>query len=105
MNISVIGLGKLGTPLAAVLAHRGHTVIGVDMNPRNVELVNQGTAPVFEPGLEELLQQSRSRLSATTDVQHAIRHSEVTFIIVPTPSDEEGAFSLRHVLAATESIG
>ncbi|HVO25720.1 MAG TPA: UDP-glucose/GDP-mannose dehydrogenase family protein [Candidatus Margulisiibacteriota bacterium] len=105
MNISVVGLGKLGSPLAAVLAHKGHTVIGVDMNPRNVELINQGKAPVFEPGLDEYLHASRDRLSATTDLSHAVRNSEVTFIIVPTPSHEEGAFSLRYVLAALEAIG
>jgi UDPglucose 6-dehydrogenase len=75
------------------------------MNPRNVDLVNQGKAPVFEPGLEELLQQSSGCLSATTDFQHAIGNSDATFIIVPTPSDEQGAFSLRYVLSAVESIG
>jgi UDPglucose 6-dehydrogenase len=105
MNISVIGLGKLGAPLAAVLTSKGHTVIGVDMNPHTVELINQGKAPVFEPGLDELLQEADGRLSATTDFDMAIRRTDVTFIIVPTPSDGHGTFSLQYALAAVESIG
>lgn len=105
MKISVIGLGKLGTPLAAVLASKGYEVVGVDVNSRNVELINEGKTPVFEPGLDELLQASRGRLSATTDYERAIVGTDVTFIIVMTPSDEHGAFSLGYVLAAAESIG
>ena len=105
MNISVIGLGKLGAPLAAVFARKGHTVLGVDMDTRPVRLINEGKAPVFEPGLNELIQESRMRLSATTDYQAAISNTEVTFIIVPTPSDSHGGFSLRYVLMAAKSIG
>ncbi len=105
MDISVIGLGKLGAPLAAVLAHKGHRVIGVDLDPRPVRLINQGQAPVFEPGLDELIKASRGRLSATDDYDLAIAQTDATFIIVPTPSDEQGGFSLRYVLAAAESIG
>jgi len=51
VNISVVGLGKLGSPLAACLAHKGFPVIGVDLNPRIVSLINGGKAPVVEPGL------------------------------------------------------
>ncbi len=105
MRISVIGLGKLGAPLAAVLAHKGYTVIGMDLNPRPVRLINQGEAPVFEPGLDDLIKANRERLSATVDYDLAIANTEVTFIIVPTPSAENGVFSLRYVLAAAESIG
>jgi UDPglucose 6-dehydrogenase len=105
MRISVIGLGKLGAPLAAVLAHKGHTIIGVDLDERAVRLINQGQSPVFEPGLDALIKASRERLSATDDYDVAIADTDVTFIVVPTPSDENGAFSLRYVLAAAESIG
>ncbi len=55
MDIAVIGLGKLGAPLAAVLASRGHRVIGVDLNPAAVQALNEGRAPVQEPGLDERL--------------------------------------------------
>ena len=105
MKISVIGLGKLGAPWAAVLASRGHTVIGVDAQTQYVEAVNSGQAPVSETGLEELIQASRQNLSATTDLGQAVRATEVTFIIVPTPSDPDGGFSLHDVLAALEPLG
>lgn len=104
MNISVIGLGKLGAPLAAVLAHKGHTVIGMDLDTRAVRLVNTAKAPVFEPGLEDLIHQSSAHLSATTDYHEAIANTDFTFIIVPTPSGDHGAFSLHYVLSAAESI-
>jgi UDPglucose 6-dehydrogenase len=105
MNISVIGLGKLGAPLAAVLAYKHHTVIGVDIDPRPVRLLNQGEAPVFEPGLDDLIRRSSDHLSATTDYREAVTRTEVTFIIVPTPSEKQGGFSLQYVLPAAESIG
>lgn len=104
-DISVIGLGKLGTPLAAMLAHKGHRVIGVDLDARAIRLINEGRSPVFEPGLDDLIRQVHGRLSATGDYDVAIASTDVTFIVVPTPSDENGAFSPRHVLAAAESIG
>ena len=105
MRLSIIGLGKLGAPMAAVMADKGHTVIGVDVSPGYVNAINQGRAPVNEPGLEELIQKNRERLSATTDCAEAIAQSDITFIIVPTPSEPDGSFSLRFVLAAGETIG
>lgn len=104
-RISVVGLGKLGAPIAACYAHKGHRVIGVDLNPQTVRLINEGRTPVFEPGLAELLGECRQRLVATDDYGKAIAESEITIIIVPTPSDEDGGFSLRHVLPACERIG
>jgi len=105
MRISVIGLGKLGAPLAACYAARGHQVIGVDRNPQAVADIAAGRPPVAEPGLAEMLQQAASRLTATTDVAQAIAATDITFVIVPTPSDARGAFSLEYVLAAMEAIG
>src|SRR5215472_13369474 len=105
MNISIVGLGKLGATLAGVLASKQHAVIGVDINERHVAMINAGEAPVFEPGLAELIRSSREKLSATTDYQEAIGKTEITFVVVPTPSDESGAFSLRYVLAACEALG
>jgi UDPglucose 6-dehydrogenase len=105
VRVSVIGLGKLGSPLAAVIASKGHEVIGVDINQELVRLLNEGRAPVLEPGLQELLGQCRSRLTATGDVKAAVERSELTHVIVPTPSDPNGRFSLRHVLAAVPAIG
>jgi UDPglucose 6-dehydrogenase len=103
--ISVIGLGKLGAPLAACLASKGLQVIAVDADPLKVEAVREGRAPVFEPGLEELIRASGERLSATADVEAAVNASEITFVVVATPSEPSGGFSLRYVLPVCESIG
>src|SRR5579872_7496134 len=105
MRLSIIGLGKLGAPMAAVLAEKGHTVVGMDLSPGFVNAINQGRAPVNEPGLDELIRKNRERLSATTDCAQAVAQSDVTFVIVPTPSESDGSFSLRYVLAAGEAIG
>ena len=105
MDISVIGLGKLGAPLAAVLASKGHRVIGVDLNPEFVRLLSLGKAPVDEPRLQELIDVSRGRLQATVDVGAAVLDSDITFIIVPTPTDSKGTFSNKYVLAAVQEVG
>ena len=105
MRISIIGLGKLGAPMAAVMAHKGHMVVGVDVNPDYVAAIQQGHAPLRETGLEEMIQANRERLSATTDYEQAVLETDATFIIVPTPSDPDGRFSLRNVMIAAEKIG
>jgi UDPglucose 6-dehydrogenase len=104
MRIAVVGLGKLGAPLAAVVASKGNEVLGIDVNPEAVSLLNEGRAPVEEPGLQELVSSSRDRLSATTDLA-AAAGADVTILLVPTPSDDRGAFSNEHVLAAVDEIG
>jgi len=104
-TVSVFGLGKLGAPMVACFASKGHTVIGVDVNPDHVHLINQSLAPVFEPGLDMLLRTGHERISATDDYEVAIGRSEISFIIVPTPSEADGRFSTKHVLAAGENIG
>lgn len=93
MNVSVIGLGKLGACAAACFAYRGLQTIGVDINPGFVDAINAGRAPVYEPRLQELITASRERLRATQDYAEAIRESDATFLIVPTPSREDGHFS------------
>jgi len=101
----VIGLGKLGSPLAACLAAKGLTVIGVDNDPRKVEAINQQKAPVNEPGLAELLGQTQGRLTAVSDVESAISQTDISFIVVSTPSDPAGGFSLRYVEPVCQAIG
>jgi len=105
MKISVVGLGKLGAPLAAVLANKGFRVVGTDVNPAFVAAVNAGKAPVDEPRLQELIDENRSRLHATADAAAAVAETDATFIIVPTPSDATGRFSNEFLLAALESVG
>ncbi len=104
-SISVIGLGKLGAPMAACFAAKGFRVIGVDQDPYRVEAMKHGESPVFEPGLEELLRVSGNRLTAIQDIEAAVLDSDVTFIVVATPSEPGGGFSLRYVLPACERIG
>ena len=105
MRISVVGLGKLGAVLAAVLAEKDFHVVGVDLDQARVAAVNSGATPVEEPGLDALIKKNRQRLSATADCQEAVASTDVTFIVVPTPSEESGGFSLKHVLKTVEQIG
>jgi UDPglucose 6-dehydrogenase len=104
-HVSVVGLGKLGAPLAACLAHKGFTVVGVDLDESKVAALAAGRAPVYEPGLAALIAKNRERLSATRDIQDAVQNSQATFVVVPTPSGADGAFSLRYVLPAMQAIG
>jgi UDPglucose 6-dehydrogenase len=104
MNISVVGLGKLGAVLAGVMADRGHEVVGVDINPASVAEVNAGGAPVREPGLDEMIARNASRLTATTNVQEAVARTDITFVVVPTPSGPDATFSLQYILNAAEPI-
>jgi UDPglucose 6-dehydrogenase len=105
MDIAVIGLGRLGSPLAAVLASKGHRVVGVDLNPAAVAAINAGRAPVREPGLQERIDAGHGRLRATTDFLEAIPATDISFVIVPTPSGADGMFSNRWVLDAVRAIG
>jgi UDPglucose 6-dehydrogenase len=102
---SVIGLGKLGSPLAACLAAKGLQVMGVDADPQKVESIRQGHAPVFEPRLEETISSAAQRLRATTSIAEAVAASDITFIVVATPSEPGGGFSLRFLLPVCEEIG
>ncbi len=104
-TISVIGLGKLGSPMVACFAAKGYGVIGVDVNPVAIEKINAGEAPVQETGLAELISQNRDRIRATPNYEEAVANSDATFIIVPTPSDEEGKFSPKYAIAAAAQIG
>jgi UDPglucose 6-dehydrogenase len=105
MDVCVVGLGKLGSPLAAVLASKGHRVRGVDLNTNFVDKLNRGEAPVVEPGLQALIDANRERLSATTDFAEAIPQSDISFVIVPTPSMADGMFTNRYLLDAMRGIG
>src|SRR3954465_12238514 len=104
-SFSVVGLGKLGASMVAAIASRGHRVIGVDVNPHAVTAVNNGQAPVQETGLDEMIGNHRERIQATADHEQAILDSELTFVIVPTPSDDRGAFSLQYAAFAFREIG
>jgi UDPglucose 6-dehydrogenase len=105
MNCSVIGLGKLGCSMAAAIASRGHSVVGCDTDQGVVDRLAAGVAPVAEPGLQELITAHRDRLHATHSVEHAVQNSDLTFVVVPTPSDARGALLLTHAEQAFARLG
>lgn len=101
----MIGLGKLGLPLAAVLASSGFNVIGSDVSQRVVDAVRSRRVISPEPGLSELLSTiDQSMLTATTDIADAVERTDATFVIVPTPSDLDHRFSLRFIEDACHEI-
>jgi UDPglucose 6-dehydrogenase len=91
--------------MAAAIASRGFNVVGVDVDRRAVDLVNAGQAPVQETSLDEMTAANRERIRATLSHHEAILNSDVSFVIVPTPSDERGAFSLQYATWAFGEIG
>src|ERR1051326_8722744 len=105
MRYSIVGLGKLGARMAAAIASRGHEVIGVDVLHQSVEKLKAGIAPIQETGLQDLITANREHLRATTSHEDAIHNSDITFVIVPTPSDERGAFTLQYAQWAFKEIG
>lgn len=104
MKISVIGLGKLGLPLATTIASKGFFVHGVDINKQVVLDLNKGKTHLKEPSLQELITKNRDRLSATDNIKGAVSDSDVTFIITPTPSMANGYFSLKFVTPVAKEI-
>jgi UDPglucose 6-dehydrogenase len=105
MKCAVFGLGKLGLPLAVVLASKGHIVVGVDTSKQMVDEVNSRTVSTFEPQVMPLLNHYGRLVRATTDVNEAVNNTDLAFIVVPTPSEADGSFSTTYVLQAVELIG
>ena len=105
-KVSVVGLGRVGAPMVACFASKGHRVIGMDVNEEAVRLINQGAACVAEPGLDRLLSDHGQFVSATCECEDAVISSDITFVIVPTPTDPEtGGFFNGIVLEAVARIG
>jgi len=107
MNVSVFGLGYVGTVTAASLADAGHRVIGLDVNADKVAMINAGRSPVIEPGLQELIGDAAAKelLSATVDVEEAVLDSDVSLICVGTPSRKNGGLELTYLERVSEQIG
>jgi GDP-mannose 6-dehydrogenase len=107
MNISVFGLGYVGSGSAANFAADGHDVIGVDVNPEKVAAVNAGRSPIVEPGLDDLLRQGvdARRLRATTSTAEAVAESDLSLICVGTPSRKNGSLDLSYLIRVCEQIG
>lgn len=107
MRISVFGVGYVGCVSAACFARGGHEVIGVDVNPTKVEIINSGNSPIVEPQINELIHDmvQTGKLSATTDSCKAVKASEVSLVCVGTPSKPNGSLNLDHVRTVCEQIG
>lgn len=104
-KVSVVGLGKLGASMAACFASRGVTVLAHDKNSNTVEQINNGIAPVVETGLQEYLERYGSKISAYRTLEPLIENTNLTFIIVPTPSKNDGAFSTTILEDVLREIG
>ena len=107
MKICIIGTGYVGLVTAACFAEMGNTVSCVDVNEKVVEKLKQGMVHFFEPGLAHMVEHSyrEGRLSFTTSLKEALPGSEVAFICVGTPSDEDGSADLQYVEAVAKEIG
>jgi GDP-mannose 6-dehydrogenase len=107
MKISVFGMGYVGSVTAACLADQRHEVIGVDVNPAKVGLINSGQTPVIEPKLGDLLREAVAdkRLRATTDSAEAVAASELSLVCVGTPSMRSGRLDLGGVEKVSEEMG
>ena len=107
MRISIFGLGYVGCVGAACLAKLGHRVIGVDVNENKVKLINEGKPTIIEEGIAELCAEAHAagRMSATTDVHEAVHQTDVSFIVVGTPSSKEGHLNLSYIYAVARQIG
>jgi UDPglucose 6-dehydrogenase len=107
MKVAVVGTGYVGLVVGACLAETGNEVVCADVSSEKIGLLQQGRIPIYEPGLEPLVSsnQAEGRLRFTTDVGAAVEASEVVFIAVGTPPDEDGSADLQHVLAVARTIG
>ena len=106
-GISIFGLGYVGAVTAACLAERGFRVLGVDVNPAKVEMINAGVTPIVEEKIGDIIKDvvQDNRLTATVDVQQAIAETNSSLICVGTPSRANGDLELTYVKRVAEQIG
>ena len=107
MKVSIFGSGYVGLVTGACLANVGNHVLCADVDDAKVARLNAGEVPIFEPGLDEIIERNREgeRLRFTTDAAEAVSHGDIIFIAVGTPPGEDGSADLSHVLAVARTIG
>ena len=106
MDLSIIGSGYVGLVSGACFAEVGHNVICVDNDQRKVETLQAGSIPIYEPGLEEVVQRNvaAGRLRFTATIEDGVDHSEVVFIAVPTPPQADGSVDLSYIERVAREI-
>ena len=106
MKVTVFGIGYVGLVQAAVLADVGNTMMCVDVDQKKIARLKEGHIPIFEPGLENLVKENiaEQRLLFTSEPTEGVNHSDLFFIAVGTPPDEDGSADLKYVLAVASSI-
>jgi GDP-mannose 6-dehydrogenase len=106
-RISVFGLGYVGAVSAACFARAGNSVVGVDVNPTKIDMINEGVSPVVEPDVAEVVAQEveAGRLRATTSAAEGVEASDVSFVCVGTPSRPNGSLELDYVVRVCQEIG
>ncbi|MEM6260058.1 MAG: UDP-glucose/GDP-mannose dehydrogenase family protein [Planctomycetota bacterium] len=107
MRITMVGTGYVGLVTGTCFANVGNDVTCLDIDQNKIDKLNNGISPIYEPGLDEMIQRNTKagRLHFTTDAASAYQSAEVVFICVGTPSDEQGHADLKYVLAASADIG
>ncbi|MDN7614048.1 UDP-glucose dehydrogenase family protein [Burkholderia cepacia] len=107
MKITIIGTGYVGLVTGACLAEIGHDVFCLDVDPRKIDILNNGGMPIHEPGLLDIIARNRAagRLRFSTNIEASVAHGEIQFIAVGTPPDEDGSADLQYVLEAARNIG
>ena len=106
MNLAIIGTGYVGLTTGTCFAEVGHNVLCVDNNAAKVESLQQGRVPIYEPDLEDMIVSnvSAGRLEFTTDLAMAVEKSDIIFIAVPTPPNEDGSVDLSYIEAVSHEI-
>ncbi|AEF21665.1 MULTISPECIES: UDP-glucose dehydrogenase family protein [Pseudomonas] len=107
MNITVVGTGYVGLVTGACIAEMGNTVVCVDVDPKKIENLKKGILPIYEPGLETVVEENfaAGRLLFTTQLTEAMEQSDIIFIAVGTPPGEDGSADLRYVLEVARQVG
>lgn len=105
MRLSAIGIGYVGLPLGAAFASMGNQVIMCDVDANKIEQLQNGIIPIFEPGLDTIIERNFEQLIFTTSIEQAIQESDIIFICVGTPSDIDGSADLQYVIQVASDIG